>query len=201
MRKNVSGKNVSGKFVLRLPPEQHAALQDLAGTAGVSLNTLCRQALTEFLGRTLRKTGIDNIDNPEEPLLRSLRQMLDTSLLGVLLFGSVARGEEHDGSDIDLLIVIARERPLARLLYRQWDEAWPEVVYSPHFVHLPDSIEKAGSVWLEAAVEGVMLYEGDGSVRRFLGQLRKAMAAGRLVRRTAHGHAYWVKSRQEELHV
>ena len=127
--------------------------------------------------------------------------MLGTSLLGVLLFGSVARGEEHDGSDIDLLIVIARERPLTRLLYRQWDEAWPEAAYSPHFVHLPQSIEKAGSVWLEAAVDGIIPDEGDGSVRRFLGQLRKAMAAGRLVRRTAHGHAYWINGRRGELHV
>jgi hypothetical protein len=193
VQKKLSGNSVSGKFVLRLPPEQHAALQDLAGATGVSLNTLCRQALTEFLGRTLWKTGTEN---PEEPLLRSLRQMFDTSLLGVLLFGSVARGEEHDGSDIDLLIVIARERPLARLLYRQWDEAWPTGAYSPHFVHLPDSIEKAGSVWLEAAVDGVILFEGDGSVRRFLGQLRKAMAVGRLVRRTAYDDPYWIKGYQ-----
>jgi hypothetical protein len=191
-------KSFSGKFVLRLPPKQHAALQDLAAARDVSLNTLCRQALTEFLGSASPKPVAESV---EEPLVRAVRQMLGPSLVGVVLFGSKARGEEHAGSDVDLLIVVAPERPLSRHLYRQWDEAWPTGAYSPHFVHLPDSIEKAGSVWLETAVDGVVLHDGSGSVQRFLGRLRRVMAEGGLVRRTAYGHPYWVKGGQGALRV
>jgi hypothetical protein len=198
MRKEPSGNSVSGKFVLRLPPEQHAALQDLAGATGVSLNTLCRQALTEFLGSACPKPVAESV---EEPLVRAVRQMLGPSLVGVVLFGSKARGEEHAGSDVDLLIVVAPERPLSRHLYRQWDEALPTGAYSPHFVHLPDSIEKAGSVWLETAVDGVVLHDGSGSVQRFLGRLRRVIAEGGLARRTAYGHPYWVKGDQGALRV
>jgi hypothetical protein len=191
-------KNFSGKFVLRLPPKQHAALQDLAAARDVSLNTLCRQALTEFLGSASPDPIAESV---EGPLVRAVRQIFGSSLVGVILFGSTARGDEHDGSDVDLLIVVAPERPLSRKLYGQWDEAWPTGAYSPHFVHLPDRIEKAGSVWLEAAVDGVVLHDGGGSVQRFLGRLRRVIAEGGLVRRTAYGHPYWVKGDQGALRV
>jgi hypothetical protein len=191
-------KNFSGKFVLRLPPKQHAALQDLAAARDVSLNTLCRQALTEFLGSASPDPVAESV---EGPLVRAVRQIFGSSLVGVILFGSTARGDEHDGSDVDLLIVVAPERPLSRKLYGQWDEAWPTGAYSPHFVHLPDRIEKAGSVWLEAAVDGVVLHDGGGSVQRFLGRLRRVIAEGGLVRRTAYGHPYWVKGDQGALRV
>jgi hypothetical protein len=191
-------KNFSGKFVLRLPPKQHAALQDLAAARDVSLNTLCRQALTEFLGSASPDPIAESV---EGPLVRAVRQIFGSSLVGVILFGSTARGDEHDGSDVDLLIVVAPERPLSRKLYGQWDEAWPTGAYSPHFVHLPDRIEKAGSVWLEAAVDGVVLHDGSGSVQRFLGRLRRVIAEGGLVRRTAYGHPYWVKGDQGALRV
>lgn len=184
--------------MLRLPPKQHAALQHLAAARDVSLNTLCRQALTEFLGSVPSKPTAENV---EEPLVRAVRQMLGSSLVGVILFGSKARGEEHDGSDVDLLIVVAPQQPLSRHLYRQWDEALPAGVYSPHFVHLPDSTEKAGSLWLEAAIDGVVLLDGSGSVQRFLGRLRRVIAEGGLVRRTAYGHPYWVKGDRGALRV
>jgi hypothetical protein len=191
-------KSFSGKFVLRLPPKQHAALQHLAAARDVSLNTLCRQALTEFLGSVPPKPIAKSM---EEPLVRAVGHMLGPSLVGVILFGSKARGEEHEGSDVDLLIVVAPERPLSRHLYRLWDEAVPDGVHSPHFVHLPDGIEEAGSLWLEAAIDGVVLLDGSGSVQRFLGRLRRLIAEGGLVRRTAYGHPYWVKGDQGVLRV
>ncbi len=115
--------------------------------------------------------------------------------MGVLLFGSRARGEERDDSDTDLLVVLDRTRPLVRALYEQWDEAAPLAAYSPHFVHLPESVAQAGSLWLEAAVDGVILEDPQGNVSRFLGSLRRAIASGQMVRRTAHGHPYWVRNK------
>lgn len=180
----------------RCPP--HAALQELAAASNVSLNTLCTRALAEFFRKASPKPAAQTV---EEPLVGSVRKMLGASLVGVILFGSTARGEEHDGSDVDLLIVVAPELPLSRQLYRQWDEAWPTGACSPHFVHLPGGIERAGSLWLEAAVDGIVLHDGSGSVQRFLGRLRRVIAEGRVVRRMAYGHPYWVKGDQGALRV
>ena len=191
-------EKASGKFVLRIPPDQHATLQRLAAERAVSLNVLCRLALGEFLGKASAAHAQKALDTP---LLESLKQMLGPSLAAVIMFGSAARGTQHDGSDIDLLIVVAADLPVTRALYRRWDERRFTGPHSLHFVHLPDSIEKAGSIWLEAAVDGDILFEADGGVRRFLRELRRAMANGRFCRRTAHGHPYWVRGGEGGLDV
>jgi predicted nucleotidyltransferase len=186
----VNGKP-SGRFVLRLPPESHAALKKLASQRGISLNELCLRALKAYLKRGRLIAGTDGKE--EGHLLQALTDMLGESLLGVLLFGSVAREEYHDGSDIDLLVVVTSELPLTRRLYARWDERFAGNLHSPHFVHLPASIEEAGSIWFEAAVDGIVLHDSDGRVSRFLSQIRRAIAAGRLVRRFAYGYPYWIR--------
>jgi predicted nucleotidyltransferase len=134
----------------------------------------------------------------QEPWFRSLKEMLGESLLAVILFGSTARGEERDSSDIDLLIVVSPATPLTRGLYALWDEHMPEERYSPHFVHLPGRDIDAGSIWYEAAVDGIVLYEAGRRVSRFLIGIRRKIAAGALERKTAYGHPYWVKREEEE---
>jgi hypothetical protein len=49
-------------------------------------------------------------------------------------------------------------------------------------------------VWGEVAVDGVVLYERGLDVSADLARIRREIAAGRLVRRTAHGQPYWTSA-------
>jgi len=179
----------SGRFVLRLPVKLHDALRRRASALDLSLNQLCLRALSEYLGASRPAGG-----EPGPLWLQAARRALGGELLGAVLFGSEARGEARTGSDIDLLLVAGPSVPLTRRLYALWDEKLGEDRHSPHFVHLPSSTAEAGSPWLEAAVDGTVLYDREGRIGRFLGRLRRAIAGGRLTRKTAYGHPYWVKS-------
>ncbi len=185
--------SASGKFVLRLPARLHEGLKRRARDKGVSLNTLCVRALEPIgYGNPRGAEGQSHASS----LLAAIRGMLGDALMGVLLFGSVARGEPRDGSDIDLLVVVAPDLPLTRRLYRLWDERTAGRIdgrYSPHFVHLPAGPEAAGSIWFEAAVDGVVLWDDAGQVALLLRRIRRAMAEGKLVRRQAYGHPYWIR--------
>jgi predicted nucleotidyltransferase len=178
----------SGRFVLRLPPALHAALREKAAQLGLSLNDLCLGALSRELepGREL--------GSADPGWLRAVHELLGDSLQGVLLFGSVARDESRSDSDIDLLVVVKPEVPLSRRLYSRWDESMTDDRHNPHFVHLPASAATAGSLWLEAAVDGIVLFDRDARIGRFLGRLRRGIASGKVRRGVAYGHPYWIRT-------
>lgn len=119
----------------------------------------------------------------------------DIEPLGVVLFGSASRGELRQHSDIDLLVVLPDEVRLGRRLYQDWDEAAAQQAedreVNPHYVHLPRDVGAAGSIWLEAAIEGQVIEDRSGQVTRYLTELRRALASGRFVRAVVHGHPYW----------
>jgi hypothetical protein len=157
------------------------------------LNEYCRRTLED----SVAGTEPENPGKPGGGWLETVRGFLGEELIGVVLFGSAARGEQREGSDVDLLIVLQPSTPLNRKLYRRWDEAIPEPFLSPHFTHLPAHVEQAGSIWLEAAVEGSVLSDRGSRINRFLRRLREEMASGRLVRKSAYGHPYWVRKTEE----
>jgi predicted nucleotidyltransferase len=142
--------------------------------------------------------GLDKGEVRKEPLipLSQVISLLGESLSGVLLFGSVARGEQRESSDIDVMIVVGEDLPLTRSLYERWDRGLEGIAsdrFSPHFVHLPGTLEEAGSIWFEAAVDAVVLFDKEGRISRFLIKLRRSMADGELQRRMVYGHPYWIK--------
>ncbi len=190
---------LSGKFVVRLPPKLHASLKRLAVEKGVSLNGLCLSALESCVGSSNQATRV------EGPVpIEQVRSLLGELLLGVLLFGSAARGEQRSGSDVDLMIVVSDDLPLTRSLYTRWDQGIEGAAtspVSPHFVHLAADEKVAGSLWYEAAVDGVILHDRDGRVGRLLRLLRRAMADGKLQRKSAHGHPYWIRRDREVARV
>jgi hypothetical protein len=115
-------------------------------------------------------------------------------LLGVLVLGSWARGEAAVNSDIDVLMVIDSGINLTRDLYRAWDRdplVFEGRAIDPHFAHpsAPGTLPTA--VWCEAAVDGVAWYDRDGAIAIRLGEVRRAIAEGRVVRAFAHGQPYW----------
>lgn len=98
-------------------------LAQLAGEAGVSERTL-RRAAGRGLIRTVRERGWNVAVPPEEReyvrshwalierLLEALRKQPSVRL--AVIFGSVARGDERERSDLDLLVRLRRDDYVAR---------------------------------------------------------------------------------------
>ena len=194
-------KQLSGKFVIRMPAALHARLKDEARRTGQSLNQLCiaklqaREPSIAGFGTATVQTGIISPD-----FLDKIIQQWQEDLVGVVLFGSAARGDATEDSDIDLLLVMRPQVKILRSLYRVWEQFCRERAgaqdlssISPHFVSLPGSVREAGGLWYEAAIDGIGLWERDRQVSRFLGSVREAMGQGKIQRRMLHGSPYWVK--------
>ncbi|MEI7782636.1 MAG: nucleotidyltransferase domain-containing protein [Planctomycetota bacterium] len=176
----------SGTFVLRLDPGLHGRLREDALAAGTSLNDWC--------SRTLAAPGAGGLDEAADVVL-AIRSRLKKDLLGVIAYGSFARGELAAGSDVDLLVVLAAGVPITRAFYREWEgvvPTWKGREVDLHFVHLPGPAEHVSGSWAESAVCGMVLYERDLVVSRRLIEIRGRIAAGELVRRITQGQPYWV---------
>ena len=181
----------SGRFVLRIPPELHGALKAAAAGAGVSLNSYCRSILTA----AVRGGGDGGMITAA--LLAALTGEFGEALVGLVVFGSRVRNEHTAMSDIDLLIAVGESVAVSRELYTRWDTAVDAVdagagVVSPHFAHLPSDDAALGSLWLEAALHGVVVLDPTGVVARTVARVRDRIAAGEVQRRAAYGHPYWV---------
>ena len=130
-------------------------------------------------------------------VIKRAAAVVGEALIAVVAFGSWARGELADSSDIDILIVVDPDVPLSRSLYRRWDEEplrWEGHPVEPHFVHLPALDGVPSGLWAEIALDGIVLYERDPRLSQRLVGVRRLQAAGRLRRRTAHGQPYWVEA-------
>ena len=176
----------SGRFVLRLPPSLHGALQAAARANGLSLNEYCvRRLATAGPGLAA--------DDHAAAIVTAAAALVGDALVAVVVYGSWARGEAVAGSDVDVLVVVEPRVALTRSLYRKWDAApvtWHGRTVDPHFVH-PPGARIAGGVWGEVAVDGVVIFERDWRLSADLGRIRRDIAAGRLIRRFVHGQPYW----------
>ena len=133
-----------------------------------------------------------------DEVVRQAKSVLGDALVGIVVFGSWARGELAPSSDIDLLIVAAARVPIRRELYRRWDEhpiSWQRHPIEPHFVHLPDATRSPSGLWAEVAMDGRVLVDAEAQVSAYLAVVRQAVALGQLRRETVHGHGYWVGSK------
>ena len=130
-------------------------------------------------------------------VIKRAAAVVGEALIAVVAFGSWARGELADSSDIDILIVVDSQVPLTRSLYRLWDEeplGWEGHPVEPHFVHLPARDGVPSGLWAEVALDGIVLYQRDARLSQHLVGVRRLQAAGRMRRRTAHGQPYWVEA-------
>ncbi len=189
--KHGSSSAASGTFVLRLDPRLHAVLRHEAVAAGTSLNEWC--------SRSLAAPGAAGLSAAAEVVVM-IRAGLGADLLGVVAYGSFARGELAAGSDVDLLVVLSEGVKITRSLYRQWDgvvPAWEGREIDLHFVHLPDRDNPVSGTWAEAGVCGIVLYDHDLLVSRRLIDIRSRIAGGELTRRMAQGQPYWIHEKRD----
>jgi hypothetical protein len=140
----------------------------------MTLNNFCIHALRrESAGRPKPDSGQFIALGP------ILNSPLGVHLDGIVLFGSRSRDEAGANSDTDLMLCLSPDANLTRELYSQWDTLaaeQPDVLppsLSPHFTRIPTSGESAGSLWLEVAVDGLVLRERAFCVSRALADLRR----------------------------
>ena len=178
----------SGRFLLRMPPPLHAALDGAARAAGLSLNEYCVRRLAAF--------GVGMDDRDAVALVSRAGAVAGDALAGVLLHGSWVHGDATPTSDVDAAVVVEPRVRLSRALYRTWDQqpvTWQGRPVDAHFVHPPDDDTLSG-FWAEAAIDGVVLFDRNGDLSRALARVRRAIADGRLVRRVVHGQPYWAEA-------
>ena len=178
------------RFLLRLPEVLHQRALKKAASSDKSLNQFIEEAVTGAVSRaeTISLGAFD-------PLVRSARSWFNANLVGVILFGSQARGDTHDSSDTDVLIVIRDTVALSRELYRKELpvlEGEPASELTLHYAHLPASPKDAGSLWLECALDGVIILDSDRTIQVMLSQIRRVIASGAVIRKISHGQGSWV---------
>jgi predicted nucleotidyltransferase len=185
-------QSVSGKFVLRVGPELHRRLSREARALGLSLNAYCVSKLQGApVSDRYAEAGLDR------DFLDRLIHVLPRPPLAIVLFGSFARGDHGVGSDIDLLVVLDTDAQPNRALYRELEKkvdlSGRGHTVNPAPVSLPRDPRDAGSLWLEVALDGVVLWERGSRVSGLLRELRRQMAAGEVRRALAYGQPYWIR--------
>src|SRR4051812_22808996 len=127
-------------------------------------------------------------------VVSKLREGLREDLMAVVLFGSRARGEAHEGSDWDILIVARRlpERTLERAI-RLKQMLPPE--YRGEVSLLAKTPEEftAGlpDLYLDIAVDGVILYDADEYMAERLRLLRELIRRKGLHRKKEGRDLIW----------
>jgi len=121
-------------------------------------------------------------------IAQKLEEYLQNDLISVVLFGSAARGEAGEGSDIDILIVAnkfgmggrfevfnAIEKDLRTSdEYRKLKKNNLGTLISP--VPLtPSEIEKNPSILLDIVTDGIIMYDIDDFIEDKLENLRKKL--------------------------
>ena len=146
------------------------------------------------------------------PVLRKYCEILydhfGKRLKGVLVFGSVARGDWDKNSDIDLLVVVSslnkpiwertRELLALRNELRKTSEYERAVEggFYPVIQHYPlDEIEaqRFHRLYLDACIDGIILYEKDSFLTEILNKFRFKLAEMGAKRITVPGKRhYWI---------
>jgi Nucleotidyltransferase domain/HicB family len=179
----------SGKLLVRMSQDLHAVLQKAAERTTLSLNDVCCQRLSA------RPTLPESLLATVLPAVLAAEKTAGDALVAIVLFGSWARGTQSDQSDIDLLIVLDKEFPITRGVYRSWEtHAMSAGKCEPHFVTLPSDINYVTGLWAEIALDGVVLSDDSARLHRYLVQVRRALVDGKLLSRKSHGQTYWVRN-------
>lgn len=176
----------------------HRRLSDYAASKGVSLNQACIGLLSDALDfNPASRRRPEKLPFGLERLL-SARSIVAPHIIGIVLYGSAARGSATAASDVDVLVAVSPDFAVTRSVYAHLDRIFSDVPrLSLGVAHLPDPRRRVGTLWLEAAQEGVVLFERGREVTDVLVAIRRQIAAGRVLRRETHGQGYWVHAQQE----
>lgn len=137
---------------------------------------------------------IDALRQELSPLVESLQHGLSQNLWGLVLFGSTARGEASESSDLDLLLVANAlpEKFMARMRYLRC--LLPsEVRGSVSFIAKTRAEFEAGfpSYYLDLALDGIILYDRENYMHQKLARIHELIeTAGLRRQRTDYGFSW-----------
>jgi hypothetical protein len=172
-------------FVLRIPEAMHQRIKERAFEQGISINQWMTQKLQTSDAYATRQF--------QEPI-QEVMDAFGNALVGIVVFGSFVRDQMHSSSDVDWLLVM-QGQPIERGLYRQWATLNIDDRHSPQFVQYPDAVDETlGSLWLEVAMEGKVLWERGVVLSLLLSKIRYMIVQRGWTRHISHGHPYWVKA-------
>lgn len=197
-------KSPRSTLILRIPSSLHRQLKQEARFAGISLNRLCLGALSRRTAEPPAEADVLSLTlaagrpgRPEslQDLSAAVLETWGSSAEGLVLFGSFARGRQTENSDIDLLVVLNGRVALDRDIYSRWrPRKFEGRKVAPLCVQIPGDGERIGGLWFEVALDGIVLFDRDLNLSRFLTHVRDLVAGGRVRRMETHGHPYWVHS-------
>ena len=139
---------------------------------------------------------------PNDEILGAFQKGLGESLAGLVLYGSVARGEAHEGSDIDLLVVakglngsfLERQQAILASLPQRWRATVSLMITSPEALEAHLS-----SLFLDVALDGVILFDPSGLVSRRFEVLRSLLRSEGWRRQAMNDGFAWNQDRRVPL--
>jgi predicted nucleotidyltransferase len=136
-----------------------------------------------------------------------LKEKLGERLVSVALFGSVARGEAKEGSDIDLLVVLEGFKGSLGDRFQVFQEIDENLMESETYRALrkrglgtlispipltKEEVEAHPPILLDILTDGILLYDKDGFLQHCLKELRRRLEAlGAKKVRLPNGSWYW----------
>jgi predicted nucleotidyltransferase len=121
-------------------------------------------------------------------ITNKLEEILQDDLISVLLFGSAARGDAGEGSDIDILIVAEKFGEEGR--FEVFNEIEKDLKASEEYHDLkenklgtlispvpltPAEVEKNPSILLDIVMDGIMLYDVDDFIVNKMKSMRRKL--------------------------
>lgn len=104
-------------LTLNVDPPHVTAIKLHAKKTGMSASRL----VTQFIDGLTTETPPPSLGVVIKQLRASRDKLIDKGLINIAIFGSVARGEEAPGSDIDLMVKVSEDMSAFRLAGLQSD--------------------------------------------------------------------------------
>lgn len=130
-----------------------------------------------------------------EEAVKKLKERYGGRLISVVLYGSVARGEDGPRSDLDLFIVLKGPFefiPMRREVYDTVSKVRKRMDISPLIMDL-EKVKKLQPIHFELYADGVILYDRDNTMKTILskvGKIIKSLGSKRY--RTKDGCYGWI---------
>lgn len=133
----------------------------------------------------------------EKDIVLKVKERFGENLSAVALFGSLARGETGEYSDIDLLVVLRKLPPSLverrRLVYRALAPIREKYHRDTTTIEMEEGdVGQVTPLILNVASDGIVLYDKEGNLTEFLDKVRKSVEEVGLIRyRTRDGKYGW----------
>jgi predicted nucleotidyltransferase len=136
-----------------------------------------------------------------------LKDRLGEGLVSVVLFGSVARGEADEGSDVDLLVISESFKGSFGERFRLFQEVEEGLLNSEHRRRLRkrglgtlispipltrEEVRRYPPILLDILTDGIILYDKDGFMRDHLTELERRLKTLKARKvQLLNGRWYW----------